>query len=373
MPASLHVSRRGRRLLVLIGSALLVAAIVVTGIGADPRSPEPRAPVPHGPGDEPIEVGVAVTGTRTAVLARPEPDAEPVSELRGGIPVPVSGREGDFYAVLTPCEIDGWIPAEHVDTYPPAPDAAPGELAEATVVIDPGHGGIDLGAVGPNGLTEEEVNREIVSRLVEMLEGAGALRRVARGVVPDAELEPPRVILTRRGDYYAGVRFRAEIADRANAHAFVSLHNNSSPDLQASEGPGTEAYFQRRSEDSRRLAGLLHEEVVRVVEHHDVPWVANRDAGAKYRVGDDGEDFYGVLRRPEVPAVLAEVLFISNAPEETLLGVEGVQEAIAGAHARALVRYFLTEDPGSGFVDPLRRPDPPGGGSGVPSSCVDPG
>jgi N-acetylmuramoyl-L-alanine amidase len=130
-------------------------------------------------------------------------------------------------------------------------------------------------------------------------------------------------------------------------------------------GPGTETYYQFASPDSKRLAGLIYEEVVRALSAYDVPWVADRDAGAKYRPGQRG-DYYAVLRLPQdVVSVLVEGAFVSNPPEAALLDRPDVQAAEGEAVARGILRYLNTGDPGSGFTEPYPRTDPPGSG-GVP-------
>jgi hypothetical protein len=103
-----------------------------------------------------------------------------------------------------------------------------------------------------------------------------------------------------------------------------------------------------------------------------VAWQSDTDAGAKYRLNSRGQDYYGILRRTAgVPAVLTEALFISNPPEAELLARRDVQDAEAAALARAVTRFLVTDDPGSGFVEPYPRVDPAGPGGGG-RGCVDP-
>jgi hypothetical protein len=102
--------------------------------------------------------------------------------------------------------------------------------------------------------------------------------------------------------------------------------------------------------------------------------VADRDAGAKYRLGDSGDDYYGILRRAAaggVVASLVELAFISNPSEEALLKRDDVRRAEAGAVARGILRFLRTQDPGSGFVVPYPRTEPAGGGGGT-TGCTDP-
>ncbi len=261
----------------------------------------------------------------------------------------MTGRQGSFLSVLTPCEAPGWVSATQVDLHRKATEPAT-SLKGATIVLDPGHGGQLPGARGPGGYTEKEANLDIARRLAPKLEGA-------------------RVFLTLSGDYTAGLPFRAGLANNLGADLMVSIHNNAEPDGPSSK-PGTETYYQVRSGASKRLAGILYEEVFRVLEPIKLAWMSDEDAGAKYRTNTRGEDFYGILRRTKVPAAIVETMFISNAPEESLLRTHEAREGVAKALANGIRRYFETKDLGSGFVEPLHRN---AGSSGqLPSVCIEP-
>ena len=154
---------------------------------------------------------------------------------------------------------------------------------------------------------------------------------------------------------------------------FVSIHHNGGDD-GPSKTPGTETYYQHDSAASRRLAGLLYEDVYKVFAGRPgIEWHANVDAGAKVRLGQKGDDYYGVLRLTHgIPAVISEALFLSAGPTEAdLLARPDVQAAEAEAITHAVARYLVTKDPGSGFVNPIVRTTPAGGGGGA-SGCVDP-
>ena len=152
---------------------------------------------------------------------------------------------------------------------------------------------------------------------------------------------------------------------------FVSVHHNAEPDGPSAK-PGSETWYQHASPEARRVGGLLYEELVGAFSRYaNIPWTADIDAGAKTRVNDRGEDYYGVLRRSAgVPAVISEAAFISNQAEADLLAQPDVQQAEATAIANALARYLQTNDPGSGFTTAYPRPSsPPSTGAG---RCTDP-
>ena len=179
------------------------------------------------------------------------------------------------------------------------------------------------------------------------------------------------VVLTRTADYRITLRSRAAIATALGPALFLSIHHNADPDGPR-DGPGSETYFQIGVPESRRAAGLVYEELVRAFTPYGVAWVADPDAGAKYRPANDGGDYYGILRRSAgVPAVLSEAAFISNPPEEALLADPAFQAAEAEAFTRRSSASSRPTDPGSGFVEPYPRTQPAGPGGGA-DGCVDP-
>src|SRR5581483_9981892 len=151
--------------------------------------------------------------------------------------------------------------------------------------------------------------------------------------------------LARTGDYTQTLASRVAVAAAMHPKAFVSIHHNAEPDGPRPEGPGTETYYQTGKEvsaaqaaQSKRLAGLIYEEVVKALSAYQASWMADTDAGAKYRIGDSGNDYYGVLRISGTDGIvgsLAELAFLSNPSEEYLLKRDDVRRAEAAAVARA--------------------------------------
>ncbi len=255
--------------------------------------------------------------------------------------LPVKARIGNGYRVETPCSNTAVVRGAK-----PVPGVA--------VVIDVGHGGEEEGARGPNGLSEKVVNLAVAGHTRAALERQGTA-----------------AVLTRTGDYRMTLDARAALALALRPRALVSIHHNSVPDGPRA-GPGTETYYQIRSADSKRLAGLIYEEVVKALSSYRVAWVADRDAGAKYRPNSRGGDYYAILRQAApVTAVLAELAFISNPPEAELLARADVQRAEGEAVARGILRFLTSDASGSGHVTPYPRNEPAGPGGGT-SGCVDP-
>ncbi|MEO7572706.1 MAG: N-acetylmuramoyl-L-alanine amidase [Acidimicrobiales bacterium] len=295
---------------------------------------------------------VAPTITTTTVAPTTTTTVPPIAwpALVGG-PRAVVTPTGVVLAVVRP-NADGTFVARSPCGYEVTVAGTP--VMGANVVLDPGHGGDEPGAVGPAGATEKAVNLAIAQETQRRLEALGAT-----------------VVLTRTADYRITLASRGAIATNLQPQLFVSVHHNAEPD-EVRQTPGAEMYFQIASPESKRASGLIYEEVVGAFSAYDIDWAADLDAGAKYRLRSDGGDYYGILSRTAgVPAVLSEAAFISNPPEEALLVDPAFQAVEAEALTRAIVRYITTPDPGNGFVEPYPRTQPagPGGGS---SGCTDP-
>jgi N-acetylmuramoyl-L-alanine amidase len=227
-----------------------------------------------------------------------------------------------------------------------------------TVVLDAGHGGKETGAIGPLGHKESDLNAAVVAHARRALQAAGI-----------------SAVLTRTADYRIGITPRGAIVGAVKPKAVVSIHHNASSS-EVRDTPGTEIFHQAvgaSAAESRRLAGLLYEEVTATLARYDVTgWAATRQAGVKPRRNAAGHDFYGMLRRTQgTPTALLEVGFISHEMEERLYARPAVQQAVGEAVARGVVRFLTTTDPGRGFVDPPRLADDnrPGGGT---ENCQDP-
>jgi len=224
------------------------------------------------------------------------------------------------------------------------------------VVLDPGHGGLEPGAVTSDGVAEKDVNLETALLAEEYLEDAGF-----------------EVTLTRYTDIRMPLRTRVQIADRLEAGLLVSIHHQGTEtNVPSSDQPGTEVYYQQTNDESKRFAGLLVEESRAELGHFDIEWFAGVDAGATYRPSQKtGGDFYGMVRLPRTPAVLAEMAFLGNVAEVELMKTGELQVASAKAISQAIIRWFTTDDVGVGYVEPSFALSSSGGGGGV-DGCQDP-
>ncbi|CAA9222061.1 MAG: N-acetylmuramoyl-L-alanine amidase [uncultured Acidimicrobiales bacterium] len=318
--------------------ALLLAVGCLLASCSDSREPpsgnrlEPLAePAVDGQGVEPVEPAppLAEGGPRLIVSNK-------------GVVLPVLGPAGDAFRVVTPCGNEV------------AASGTP--LTSIDVVIDPGHGGEETGAVGPGGLREKDLNLVVAAHAARSLQA-----------------QDVSVLLTRRADYRMTLAARGLVVEAIRPKVFVSIHHNAGATQPSPVGPGTEVYHQHASAESKRLSGLVYEDVKGyLAKARNVAWVAAERPGVVARVGASGNDYYGVLRRTQgTPAALIESAFISNRAEEALLQRRDVQKAEGEAIARGIVRYLRSPEPGSGFVAPFSSSAPAGRGGGA-KSCQDP-
>ena len=179
-----------------------------------------------------------------------------------------------------------------------------GGLDNALVVLDPGHGGQELGACTAHGWHEADLCWDIAGRIAERLAGAGARVRFSR-----TEIEGP------------GESERARRANELEADAFVSLHLNAHHEGAAG---GASTYFYTDSRSGEMLADSIQSALVRL---------GVEDCRSHGRS-------YPILRETRMTAVLVEPLFITNATEEKMLEDAEFRAALADAIADGIESYF---------------------------------
>ena len=182
-------------------------------------------------------------------------------------------------------------------------------LKGRVIAIDPGHGGNDAGAIGPSGVMEKNVTLKVALELQKLLEAEGA-----------------EVIMTRETDRTVSAKgakasdieelgARCEVANRAGAEIFISIHADS---FTRPEARGTTGYYYGKSTTGRgqKLADCIRRNLV-------------EQLGTPSR-GTQPCNFY-VVKNTDMPATLIELGFISNKEEEKLLdSKEGVMKAAQG-------------------------------------------
>lgn len=381
-----------------------------------------------------------------------------------GIVLPVLGDQSESYTVLTACENVRYLARSAVTP-----------IGRAHVVLDAGHGGTEVGAVGPSGTAEKDLNLAVATEAASQLEALGAT-----------------VVLTRSTDHNMTTGTRGLLAKSIDPALFVSIHHNGGAP-RSDNGPGTIAFTKSDSREATRFGGLFHSHLEaalepvaererqahaayiaaleaheaavadydRSVQARDTALVANGqvpadattvpapapaaeggyrypsernpvptttspppppptnpdgtpatnpdgspvpapttvavpdtlpvpppfdsipvreflfaggpNGGVRSWVRADGKDYLSVLRHSgDVPAVLAEFLYVTNPSEEDLLMDPAFVSAEADALVAAIVDYFSSSaNTGGGFVDD-QFDDQPIGGGGRPDGCVEP-
>lgn len=301
--------RRARRPLALLAAAcVLGAGLAALGLGAD-----------RGTG-APAEAGLALADEAPGPLLEPAPRAS----LENPALLPI---------------------AELLN------------LRVKTIVIDPGHGGRDPGALGSAGTREKDLTLDLAQRLRARL-----LRHPGH-----------RILLTREGDTSVSLRDRVTFANEQGADLFVSIHMNSIPD--ASVAPVETYYFGLRADDATlrlahgenaaasysvaefnemlaRAGTTIKLQESRVLADSIQASLLRRVRAEGRAVSDWGTKAgpFVVLLGAEAPAVLVEVAAISNPEEEARLGEADYREALAEAIERGLLAYLRQRSPSPDLI-----------------------
>ncbi len=202
-----------------------------------------------------------------------------------------------------------------------------------TIVIDPGHGGIDPGAIGPTGLKEKWVTLDIARRLYWLLKSRTDLR----------------VYMTRSTDRYVSLENRVTFAERVGADLFISIHSNASKNRRLS---GLEIYYadpyrsyEKVIGTGRRgvrflLADLRDESKLRI--SRELSLKIRTSVLRKTGLRDNGvrKAPYYVLLNSRIPSLLVEAGYVSNPWEERKLKNPRFRQAIAEGIFYGIVDYL---------------------------------
>ncbi len=311
--------------------------------------------------DVPPNAGVVRIPAGGAPLSS-TPGAEPFVQAHEGIVMGFTSRSGEWLEVVTTCNDQAWVNESDVEIVTQAQSGSPGpgfDLTQAVIVLDPGHGDRDWGGVGPSGLAEKHVNLDIAERVRTLMSSPRAVDWETGVITAGSDIPAfGRVWLSRdrsgpnEGDYELGLAFRAELANAAGADALISIHNNTVPRIKT-DVPGTEVFYAVSVDESDRLASLIYEELLRAFSALEADWSGGEILGARARLDPDtGDDYYGLLRRASMPAVIVEGLYISEPQEEALLETAKVRQLYAEGVYRGTVRFLTTDEVGTGIREP---------------------
>lgn len=212
------------------------------------------------------------------------------------------------------------LPASVAEAPAPMPASAAftGGLRSLRIAIDPGHGGIDHGAIGTDtGVYESTLNLEISQLIAKkfMLEGADVLltRKSA-----DVDYAGEGDTMKRRD-----MNSRSRLISAQDPQVLVSIHMNKYPNRSLS---GAQAFFQKGSEEGEKLAACIQEELN-----------SGLDASRK-RAAKSGD--YFILKASDCPSVIVECGFLSNHSDEKKLLDPKYRQKVADCIYRGICAYL---------------------------------
>jgi N-acetylmuramoyl-L-alanine amidase len=255
-----------------------------------------------------------------------------------------------------------------IDAAPVVVKKAPSSTGQRDLVIaiDPGHGGKDPGARGRGGLQEKKAVLEIGKRLAHMIDDEPGMR----------------AFMTRKDDRFLKLAERIELAHKAGADLFVSIHADSFKDRRvrgstiyvlSEKGATDEAakLLAERENSADLIGGVALKDKDDMLASVLVDLSQNASLEASMEVGDlfiDQMSLVGkmrksrvqqagfmVLKSPDIPSVLIETAFISNAQDESNLKSVQYQERLARAMHKGIKSYFYANPPPGSRVAQLSR------------------
>ncbi|MBD2238638.1 N-acetylmuramoyl-L-alanine amidase [Aulosira sp. FACHB-113] len=210
-----------------------------------------------------------------------------------------------FSQVRPPLDLPPRSPSDLPDSNPPLPGSGSTiPNGRMVVLIDPGHGGKDPGAIGIGGVREKDIILPIGVRVAQILQQNGV-----------------QVIMSRNSDYFVTLEGRVVMAARARADVFVSIHANSAgagrPDVN-----GLETYYY---DSGLSLARIVHSNILQSLNV--------RDRGVRRA------RFY-VLRKSSMPSILVETGYLTGQVDVANLQSSNYQNQMAEAIARGILQYL---------------------------------
>ena len=250
---------------------------------------------------------VTILHNGTNIRKDPTVQSNVLERANEGDTFPIKSIENDWYEITLSNGTTGYIAGWLVTTNGTGPGidkhGAEGYLKYKTIVIDPGHGGIDNGASGTGGTLEKELTLRTAQLLSDKLKAAGA-----------------NVFLTRSNDSYLPLPSRVRMASAHQSDAFISLHYDSNLDRSVR---GMTGYYYHSYQ--KKLAESVY-------------YSTNAQTKLKSRGVRSGD--YHVVRENQRQAVLMELGYLSNSAEEMTLTSGQFQENVATGLYNGLARYF---------------------------------
>ncbi|MGH6875057.1 MAG: N-acetylmuramoyl-L-alanine amidase [Aestuariivirgaceae bacterium] len=280
----------------------------------------------------------------------PPPDPDPALALpfdSDGIPQELAPLGGGMLPEATepatePPKVHPLVPD------PPARTAKP----RPVIVLDPGHGGIDPGAVSRNGTTEKSIALAFAQELQKRLAASGRYD----------------IVLTRAGDTFLSLKDRVRIARKAQADLFLAIHadvvrgapvRGATVYTLSDNASDTEAEALARDEnradliagvnltdENDEITGILIDLALRETKNHSLVFARSMVKTLKPVIEMTNRPVrsagFLVLKAPDVPSVLLELGYLSNQADEKLLASPQWRAGAAKAVAQAIDDYFVS-------------------------------
>ncbi|MCW6032567.1 N-acetylmuramoyl-L-alanine amidase AmiA [Pantoea sp. JK] len=254
-------------------------------------------------------------------------------------------------AVLSPRAVQAKEQNSDLRVSPRHTPPKPASNGKRIVMIDPGHGGIDSGAVGEEGSEEKHIVLAIANTVKTLLHSHPRIE----------------VRLTRDSDHFIPLYQRVEIAHQHGANLFMSIHADgyTSPDANGASvfalsnrgaSSAMARYLSQRENDADKVGGAevqdkdhyLNQILFDLVQTDTIrnsltlgKHVLDQIRPVHHLHSQHTEQAaFAVLKSPSIPSVLVETSFITNPREEQLLGTQAFRQKIASAIADGIARYF---------------------------------
>lgn len=198
-------------------------------------------------------------------------------------------------------------------------------ITNRIIGIDPGHGGVDPGAVSKSGLEEDDINLEIALKLKRYVEQSGGIPVLTRETDEGLYTEKSRTLREKKTE---DLKNRKALIENAGCEVFVTIHLNS---FTTPRYYGAQTFYSDNVADSQKLAYLIQDEFKNVLDEDNK------------RMPNEKKDVY-LINEMDIPSVLVEAGFLSNDIEARLLNTSKYQEKIAWSIYVGIMRYFNEQD-----------------------------
>ncbi|WP_156857531.1 N-acetylmuramoyl-L-alanine amidase CwlD [Oceanobacillus sp. AG] len=193
-------------------------------------------------------------------------------------------------------------------------------LSGKVIVLDPGHGGPDGGAVGKDDTVEKDIALMVTKQLQRYLQQAGALVYLTREADEDLAHEDTKGLSRRKSE---DIRNRLQFIEGKQPDLFLTIHLNALP---SERWRGAQTFYYPSFEENAHLARMIQAEIRGNLENTD-------------REALEIDGIY-LLKHAEAPGALVEIGFLSNVEERELLKQKDYQEQMAASIYRGLLRYI---------------------------------